>query len=188
MPEKSNQKGFTLVEVVMSVLVASVVILFLSRLLLGGMQISKSGGEHLSSLMASDIILQHLSEDLQQTVRLVSDETQMGNGKLVLEIIERKAESAKPSKTLVQYNYSADRKVLERKYSDTSSRELFPERQIDFKISLVEIDPEKQKGLVVELKVGNRPDFANSHTFKRFFYLPELRENQLARSCYQMIE
>ncbi|MEW6708633.1 MAG: prepilin-type N-terminal cleavage/methylation domain-containing protein [Candidatus Riflebacteria bacterium] len=188
MPVKNKKQGFTLVEVIMSVLVSSVVILFLSRLLLGGMQISRSGGEHLSSLMASDIILQYFSEDLQQTVRLVSDETQLINGKLILEIIERKAESARPNKTLVQYNFSADRKVLERKYSDTSSRELFPERQIDLKFSLVEIDPEKQKGLVVELKVGNRPDFANSHTLKRFFYLPELRENQLARSCYQTIE
>jgi prepilin-type N-terminal cleavage/methylation domain-containing protein len=181
-----KDRAFTLVETVVAVAVAAVVTLFLSRLLLGGMQISRAGSDHLTSLNAGDIIFSQLIDDLKRTRRIVAED--LGSGLLELEIMDDYQGSGRPALSSVKYLFDSSRGAISRTQAGQRPHQLFKDRWLELRFARVTVPPAARIGAVVELMVGNRQEPKNLHQFKRFVYLESLRENIGKNSSYQPLE
>ncbi|HNW36968.1 MAG TPA: hypothetical protein PKM25_18660, partial [Candidatus Ozemobacteraceae bacterium] len=65
-----NRRAFTLVEICISVLLASIIIYAVTRLLSKGMETSTKGAAHLTNVQSTAILLSQIEDDIQRAVDL----------------------------------------------------------------------------------------------------------------------
>lgn len=184
-PDKRS--GITLIEAIISTVIAALIFVAASRMMISAMQISRTGSSHLTNLLAADMVLQQILQDLKQATALVSDETQLATGNLELEKHYWENDSANPSLSAISYRLPEDGRGLLRK-SEGEEHRFYPDRRFNLTCRRVETGPQHAVGLLLELSVSTPPEETEKHIFKRFVYLESLPENRALINDYLPVE
>ncbi|PKL47759.1 MAG: hypothetical protein CVV42_12110 [Candidatus Riflebacteria bacterium HGW-Riflebacteria-2] len=185
--DKLKRSGITLIEAVVSAVIAALIFVAVSRMLVSAMQMSRTGSSHLTNLLAADIVLQQLLLDLKQATAIVSDDTQLAAGNLELEKLYWESDSANPGLTAVSYHLPEDGRGLMRS-SEGSDHRFYPDRLVKLTCKRIKVAPHNAIGLIIDLKVSTPPDETELHSFRRFVYLESLPENRRLINDYQPIQ
>ncbi|OGK07939.1 MAG: hypothetical protein A2W80_03280 [Candidatus Riflebacteria bacterium GWC2_50_8] len=178
-----RRSGVTLIEAVVSAAIAALIFVVVGRLMVSAMQMSRTGSSHLTNLLASDIVLQQIVQDLKQATAITADDTQLAAGELALEKLYWEESSANPGLTAVSYRLPEDNRGLLRETEGEEHR-LYPDRKIKLAFKLVNVGPQNARGIIVDLKVSTPPDEKEEHSFRRFVYLESLPENRALINDY----
>lgn len=187
MRQKINRQGFTLIEAVVSVAVSALLILVLSRMMISAMQVSQAGSSHLTNLLAADVMMQQLLQDLKQTCSVSSDDADLAAGKLNIERLTGDDNSATPHSRAISWKPSPGGLGFIRAAGGVEHR-FYPDRKITLEFKRVLFQPRKTVGMLVNLKVSTPPDKSEEQGFRRFVYLESLPENRNKTSAYQPVE
>ena len=187
MPRNNKKHAFTLVEAVVSVAITALLILIISRMMVGAMQMSQTGSSHLTNLLAADIVMQQLLEDLKQTRSINSDAAAMAAGQLSIERLTWDENSARPGITNVTWQLSPDRNGLIR-IKGGEKHQFYPDRRFALEFRRVSIPPGNSLAMLVTLKVSTPPNNAEEQGFRRFVLLDSLPENRNHASSYQPVD
>lgn len=178
------KKGFTLIEAVVSVAIGALIIIVLSNMMTGALQMSRSGTGHLTNLLAADLMLQQLLEDLKQAQKINSDSASLAKGEIDMDRLYPSTDQAAAEIRNVCYSAAVDGKGLIRHEKSAQPHCLFPDRLVSLSCKPVQVPPENREGLFIELKVSSPPDGKEPHIFKRFVYLDSLPVNRMKTSKY----
>ena len=184
---RRNPDGFTLVELLVAVGIAAGLILILSNMLLGGMQMFQKGTGHLTNLLAADILMHQVLEDLKQARVIHSDEGKLARGELSLERLTWDERSATPGIEAVSYRVPETGRGL---LKATGGREhlLFPDRTVVLEFKRISVPPRNTLIMLVGLRVGTPPEKTEAQGFRRFVSLDSLPGNRRATSAYLPVE
>ncbi len=185
--DNHKKSGITLIEAVVSAAIAALVFVSVSRMMVGAMQMSRTGSSHLTNLLAADIVLQQTLLDLKQATAIVSDDTQLAAGSLELERLHWESDSANPGLRSVQYRLPEDGRGLIRT-SEGSDHRYYSDRHVQLAFKRVKVGTHKAAGLIIDLKISTPPDQTEQHSFRRFIYLESLPENRSQTNDYQPIQ
>ncbi|PKL41817.1 MAG: hypothetical protein CVV41_16750 [Candidatus Riflebacteria bacterium HGW-Riflebacteria-1] len=182
---RNNQQktGITLIEAVVSAAIAALIFVAVSRLMVSAMQMSRSGSSHLTNLLAADIILQQVLQDLKQATAIVADDSQLAAGELALERHYWEEKSANPGISAVSYRLPEDQRGLIRE-SEGDEHRLYADRSVKLAFKRVKVGPENAAGIIVALSVSTPPEDKEPHRFRRFVYLESLPENRALINDY----
>ncbi len=176
-----------MIEAVVSVAIAALLFVVLSRMMIGAMQMSQTGSSHLTNLLAADIVMQQLLEDLKQTRSISSDAAAMASGKLDIERFASHEGSSKSGITTVSWKRPDAGNGIIR---TTAGKEhlYYPDRRFAVEFKRVIFPPQNCIGMLVTLKVSTPPDNSEEQGFRRFVYLDSLPENRSKNSNWQPVE
>ncbi len=175
--------GLTLVETVASVAISALLILMISRMTVGAMHTFRSGTGHLTNLLAADIVMGHLLEDLEQAKKILSTDEDLAKGELVLERLTWDENGATAGIDTISYRMTENRMGVTR---TAGGREhiLFPDRTISLEFKRLTVPPRNAIVMLTGLRVGTPPNNKEEQGFRRFVYLQSLPENRAAVSAY----
>ena len=185
-PDNHKKSGLTLIEAIVSTVIAALILVAVSRLMITAMHMSRTGSSHLTNLLAADIVLQQILQDLKQATAIVSNETQLAAGELELGKLYWEENSANPGFTAVSYRLPKDGRGLIRS-SEGYDHRYYPDRIIKLAFKLVKIEPQNSTGIIIDFKISTPPDKTEEHSFKRFIYPGSLPENRALINDYQPI-
>jgi len=181
------KRGFTLVEAMISVALAAALILVISRMTVGAMQMSQTGVSHLTNLLAADVVMQQLLQDLKQATRIISDDPALRRGELVVECIANGGDHFAPGTTEVSYRLPENGRGLLRKEGG-KERLLYSDRVIRLEFIRVTIPPRNASGILVDLRLSSPAGAAEEHGFRRFVLPASLPENRRLITSYNELE
>lgn len=184
MQQISAKKGFTLIEAVVSVAIGALIIIVLSNMMTGALQMSRSGTGHLTNLLAADLMLQQLLEDLKQARKINSDSASLAKGEIDIDRFYPTPDQAAAVIRNVRYGVADNGKGLIRHEESGQQHRLFADRLVSLSCKAVVVPPENREGMFLELKVSSPPDGKEPHVFKRFVYLNSLPANRAQTSKY----
>ncbi len=176
-----------MIEAVVSVAIAAVLFVALSRMMIGAMQISQTGSSHLTNLLAADIVMQQLLEDLKQTRSINSDPAALTTGRLDIERFISHEGSAKPGITTVSWKRPDTGNGMIR-VAAGKEHLFYPDRRFTVEFRRVIFPPQNSIGMLVTLKVSTPPDNSEEQGFRRFVYLDSMPENRSKNSNWQPVE
>ncbi|MFZ2957351.1 MAG: hypothetical protein WA705_10715 [Candidatus Ozemobacteraceae bacterium] len=104
----SPRRATTLIEIVISVLLGSILILAATKLLSGGLKTSSKGSAHLTIVQATTILMSQLEEDLRRASSIVVPVAGGVENQLQLEVWEIDATTGKPATSTVYYMQNLD--------------------------------------------------------------------------------
>ncbi len=177
------KRGFTLVEAMISVALAAALILVISRMTIGAMQMSQTGVSHLTNLLAADVVMQQLLQDLKQATRIMSDDAALSRGELAVECASAVENQFTPRITEISYRLPENGRGLLRKEGG-KERLLYSDRVIRLEFTRVAIPPQNASGILVDLKLSSPSGAAEEHGFRRFVLPGSLPENRRLISIY----
>ncbi len=186
-PDNHKKSGITLIEAMVSAVIAALVFVAVSRMMVSALQMSRTGSSHLTNLLAADIVLQQILLDLKQATAIVSDEAQLAAGQLELEKFYWENDSANPGLSAASYRLPEDGRGLLRN-SEGNEHLYYPDRHFSLAFRLVSVGAHNAKGLIVDLKVSTPPDETEQHRFRRFVYLESLPENRSLINDYRPVQ
>ena len=172
----------TLIEAVVSAAIGALIFVAVSRMMVSALQMSRTGSSHLTNLLAADIVLQQLLQDLKQARAITSDAPRLAAGELVIERLTWQGNSANPIFTGVSYRLPEDKRGLIRQ-SEGREHRLYPDRLFKLELRRVKVGPNNASGMIVDLKVST-PEQSEEHGFRRFVYLESLPENRAIINDY----
>ncbi|MBU1105501.1 MAG: prepilin-type N-terminal cleavage/methylation domain-containing protein [Candidatus Riflebacteria bacterium] len=168
--------GITLIEAVVSAAIGALIFVAVSRMMVSTLQMSRAGSSHLTNMLAADIVLQQLLQDLKQARTITSDETQLATGELSVERLTWQNTSANPAFAGVSYRIPEDKRGLIRQTEGREHR-LYPDRLFKLGFKRVKVGTQNAAGMIIDLKVST-PEQSEEHGFRRFVYLDSLPENR----------
>jgi len=176
-----KRRAFTLVEIAVSVLLASIIIYALSRLLSKGMETSTKGAAHLTNVQSTALLLSQIEDDIQRAVDFSSMSPGSEEPSAQLGILE--AETNGLEQTSIIYERPPSNRGLTRKRipKSGSSEEHVYCRELmvlDAKFTRVDL-PESRMGFRVHLKIGTPPKGTEVFEVNRFIYCSNHASNSL---------
>lgn len=171
-------KGFTLIEICVSVLIGSIILIALTKMLSGGMKSSQKGAAHLTNLQTTAILLTQIESDLQQAVDLSN--MSLGTFENSAKIGILQATGAGVSEVSVIYQVAPDAKGVTRTYTEGSSTKSHTFCKglmiLNCQFKLLHL-PNSRVGFWVNLKTGTPPKGTEEFEIKRFFWCPNHASN-----------
>lgn len=181
--KRHTSHGLTLVETVGSVAVSALLILVISRMTVGAINTFRSGSGHLTNLLAADIVMSQLLEDLKQAKNILSTDEDLAKGELILERLTWDESGATAGIDTIYYRMTDNRLGVSR---TAGGREhvLFPDRTISLEFRRLTVPPRNTVVMLTGLEVGTPPNNREEQGFRRLVYLQSLPENRAAVSAY----
>lgn len=176
-----KRRAFTLVEIAVSVLLASIVVYALSRLLSKGMETSTKGAAHLTNVQSTAILLSQIEDDVQRAVDLSSMQPGSEEPSAKIGILE--SDGSGLTQSSIIYERPPSNRGLIRKHIPTAGspeeyvycRELMV---LDTRFTRVDL-PDNRMGFRVHLKIGTPPKGTEVFEVNRFIYCTNHASNSL---------
>lgn len=180
---RNTPRGFTLVEMIASLAISALMILVISRMTVGAMHTFRSGSGHLTNLLAADIVMSQLLEDLKQAKKILSTDEDLARGELALERLTWNENGATAGIDTVCYRMTGGRLGISRT-AGGRDHILFPDRTISVEFKRLSVPPRNTTVMLTGLKVGTPPNNKEEQGFRRFVHLQSLPENRAGISSY----
>lgn len=178
-----KRRAFTLVEITISVLLGSIIIIALTRLLSKGMEQSTKGTAHLTNVQSTALLLSQIEDDIQRAVDLSGMSAGSEEVSAVMEILEDSATGL--TQTSVTYERNPSSQGLTRKRvpkSGPSDEHTFCRDLMVLGNKFTRIDlPDNRMGFRVYLKVGTPPKGTEVFEVNRFIYCSNHASNTVVQ-------
>ncbi|HEY9069562.1 MAG TPA: hypothetical protein VIV61_04855 [Candidatus Ozemobacteraceae bacterium] len=176
-----KRRAFTLVEIAVSVLLASIIIYAVTRLLSKGMETSTKGAAHLTNVQSTAILLSQMEDDIQRAVDLSSMAPGAEEASAKVEILEES--SAGLTEASIIYEREPSGRGMTRKRAPKSGS---PEEHtycrdlmiLENKFTRLDL-PGSRMGFRVYLKVGTFPKGTEVFEVNRFISCTNHASNTL---------
>lgn len=176
-----KRRAFTLVEVAISVLLASIIIYAVTRLLSKGMETSTKGTAHLTNIQSTALLLSQIEDDIQRAIDLSAMPAGSEEASAKIDIIEDTAAGLTQSSIIYERNPSG-RGLTRKRIPKSGSPEEHPFCRdlmvLDNKFVRVDL-PDSRMGFRVYLKVGTPPRGTEVFEVHRFIYCSNHASNSL---------
>ena len=175
---KRRQKGFTMIELTMAILLASIILVAVSRMFSGGLKSSVKGSAHLNNIQTSSVFLGQLEMDLKKTSDIVFPANEEGDPSenIKLEILEDAPAGGLATASVIFSLTESGEGVKRMQDSGGDQSEHIFCRGLKVNLGFRRIElPNGQLGLLVKLRTKN-PRGPEEFTIERFILCEGLKK------------
>jgi len=176
-----KHRAFTLVEICISILLASIIIYALTRLLTKGMETSTKGAAHLTNVQSTAILLSQIEDDIQRAIDLSAMDPGSAEPSAKVDILEESG-SGLTQTSIIYEREPAGRGMIRKRApragapeEHTFCRDLM---LLDNAFTRVDL-PDNRMGFRVYLKVGTPPKGTEIFEVSRFIYCTNHASNSV---------
>ncbi len=176
-----NRRAFTLVEICISVLLASIIIYAVTRLLSKGMETSTKGAAHLTNVQSTAILLSQIEDDIQRAVDLSAMGPGAAEPSAKIDILEESP--AGLTQAAIIYEREPTGRGMTRKRAPktgTPEEHTFCRDLMVLDNAFTRVDlPDNRMGFRVYLKIGTPPKGTEFFEVNRFIYCSNHASNSV---------
>ncbi|HOY67010.1 MAG TPA: prepilin-type N-terminal cleavage/methylation domain-containing protein [Candidatus Ozemobacteraceae bacterium] len=176
-----KRRAFTLVEVAVSVLLASIIIYAVTRLFTKGMETSTKGAAHLTNVQSTALLLSQMEDDIQRAVDLSSMPPGAEEASAKVEILEE-SPSGLTETSIIYERDPSGRGMIRKRAPKTGTPEehTYCRDLMILHHTFTRLDlPENRMGFRVYLKIGTFPKGTEVFEVNRFISCTNHASNTL---------